>query len=191
MCAQKVVKKSILNSNLSAVQIDGANCFSIAIENSTSNELMITALIDGEYKKDLILSIEEQGSMVAVSTGFQPNFENPNDKLSAHKVISIALEIKIPKDKNVVVFGSNCNVEVNGQYKNLNISLNDGICDLNDISGVIEVFSQSGTISVASEKANISATSKYGSIIKDKIPTGVDKYTLSTITGDIFLKRVK
>lgn len=191
LTAQKVVKKSIINTSISAIQIDASNCFEISIENSNSDAMTVGATIDGEYKKDLVLNVEEEGNSVLVSAGFQPNFENPNDKLSAHKVVSIALDIRIPKNKNVNVFGTSCNITVKGLFEKLKITLNDGASNLNDVSATAEVVSQSGNISVKSKGAEISSNSKYGKVIGDQIPKGNNKYILSTITGNILLKRIE
>jgi len=191
LTAQKVIKKSVLNSNISSIQIDASNCFEMNIENNDTDAMIVIATIDGEYKSDLILNVKEEGISVLVSAGFQPNFENPNDKLSVHKVISIAIDIRIPKNKNVNVFGTSCNVTANGIFEKLKITLNDGSSTLLNVSGLAEITSQSGNISVKSQAAEIICNSKYGKIEGDQIPKGNNKYTLSTITGNILLKRMK
>jgi len=189
--AQKVVNKTIVNPTISFIQIDASNCFKITIETTETNEMVIEATIDGEYKNDLLLSAKEEGSTVLVSTGFQPNFKNPNDKLSAHKVISIALAIKLPKDKNVNVYGSSCNVTATGVYERLKVSLNDGSCNLYNVSRFADINTQSGDIRVRSAMATIEGTSKYGLVESDKIPMGNDYFKLNTITGNILLNRIE
>lgn len=189
--AQKVIKKSIVNSTISHIQIDADNCFEIDLATSDSDEMIIEAKIDGEYEKDLLLSVSEKGSTIMISTGFQPNFVNPNDKLSAHKVVSIALKVRLPKQKEVHVFGTNCNVAVRGSYKFLKVSLNDGRCDLIDIVEAVEVTTQSGQIAVNYSDAIINASSKYGQVIGKASEKGNSIFNLSTVTGDILLKRVE
>ena len=190
LTAQKVVKKSIVDSAITSFQIDAANCYKMTIETVKSDEILVEAIIDGEYKKDLVLNVIENNSAITISAGFQQNFVNPNDKLSAHKVVSIALNIKLPEYKYVTVFGTSCNVTVDGAYMKLKVSLNDGICSLKDISETAEVTTQSGNIYLEIKTGEAISTSKYGSITTDKIPTGNTKYVLSTVTGDIFIKRI-
>lgn len=191
LTAQKVVKKSLINSEIATFQIDVSNCFDMRIATSNADAMTVRATIDGEYQKDLILKVKEEGNTVLISTGFQPNFKNPNDKLSAHKVVSIALDIILPAYKSVNVFGLSCNVTANGAYEKLKITLNDGACNLSKVSGSAEVTTQSGNISAESETATIISTSKYGKIDREQIPNGNDTYTLRTITGNILLSRIE
>ena len=189
--AQKVIKKTIFNQQISHIQVDVKDCFKLDISTSDSDELFVEAQIDGEYESDLLLQVSEEGSTLKISAGFQPNFVNPNDKLSAHKVISIALKVVLPKQKNVHVFGTNCNVTASGSYDFLKVSLNDGRCDLNKGLNNVEVITQSGPISVNYEDANINAHSKYGRVVGITSQKGNNRYELSTVTGDILLKRVE
>lgn len=189
--AQKAIKKSIVNSKISHIQIDVNNCFEIDLATSDSEEMIIEAKIDGEYEKDLLLSVSEKGSTIIISAGFQPNFVNPNDKLSAHKVVSIALKVLLPKQKNVHVFGTNCNVLVSGSYKFLKVSLNEGRCDLLDVDDTVEVKTQSGQIKASYSDASIHASSKYGKVLGNTSEKGNNSFNLSTVTGDIVLKRVE
>lgn len=191
LTAQKVVKKSIVDSSISSFQIDASNCFKINILTSDTDEVVVEATIDGEYRKDLLLNVNEEGSTVLVSAGFRPNFENPNDKLSAHKVVSIALEIQLPAQKNVRVFGTNSNIQATGAYEKLKITLNDGASNLKSVEGRAEVTTQSGDIIVETEAAEILSNSKYGKVDENQIPTGNNKYTLNTVTGNILLKRIE
>lgn len=188
---QKLIKKSIVNQEISHIQVDVKDCFELDLSTSDGDELMVEAQIDGEYKRDLLLQVLEEGSTIKISAGFQPNFVNPNDKLSAHKVISIALSIKLPKQKNVHVFGTNCNVIATGNYDFLKVSLNDGRCDLKNVSETVQVSTQSGPISTTYTDAAISANSKYGSVIGQVTKNGSSHYSLNTVTGDILLKRVE
>lgn len=191
LTAQKVIKKSIVDAAISSFQIDVSNCFKVAIQTSKNNEVIVEATIDGEYRKDLILNLQEEGSSVYISAGFHPNFKNPNDKLSAHKVVSIALEIILPAHKNVIAFGTSCTIHAMGAYNELNIRLNDGASHLTDIQGFAKVITQSGDISVKSKKAEIRSISKYGKVTSNEIPKGNNKYILNTVTGNIFLKRIE
>jgi hypothetical protein len=191
LTAQKVVKKSIVDSVVSSFQIDASDCFEINVETVKSDEILVEATIDGEYKKDLGLNVRVEGSTILVSAGFQPNFIRHNDKLSAHKVVSIALNIKLPENRNVTVFGTSCNIIANGVYKKLKVTLNDGACTLINVAETAEVTTQSGDIYIESKSGNVIGTSKYGNVSEDKLPLGDTKYMLSTVTGDILIKRIE
>jgi len=187
--AQKIVKKTIFNPDITSVQIDAKNCFEIIMQTSDTNEILVEAIIDGEYKNDLILKVEEKRSTVLVRAGFSPNFKNPNDKLSAHKVVSIALQITLPHFQNVQVNGTSCNIMAAGTYKHLKITLNDGSCTLNEVSETVTALTQSGDINVRSTAAEISATSKFGTVQRNNIPPGDNHLILTTTTGNINIFR--
>jgi len=182
---QTSVEKTIVGAHIDFIEIDATNCFDIILETSTAPEMHIVARIDGEYHKDLGLKVKEQGNTLQLGAGFQPNFNKPNDKLSAHKVISIALKIRLPEGKSVVLNGTSCNVSAKGAYRNLEVSLNDGFCFLQQISENVTVRTQSGDIIIESNTATIKAESKYGKVGKNKIPKGDNRYVLKTITGNI------
>ena len=160
--AQKSIKKSVLDDKISSIRIDGENCYLITLSTHNENDIIVEAQIDGEYSKDLDLIVSENGNTVLVSAGFQANFKHPNDKLSAHKVISISLNIIVPIWKDIVLYGTNTRVIAKGKFKNLNISLADGECRLFDVLENVTVQTQSGDISATLEKATIIANSKYG-----------------------------
>jgi len=147
--------------------------------------------MDGEYHNDLQLKVKEKGNSLQVGAAFQANFIKPNDKLGAHKVVSIALHIQVPENKNVVLYGTSCNVSANGIYKNLNISLNDGQCFLGAISETTEVRTQSGDISLQSMAGTVEAESKYGIVSTNPIDKGDNSYTLKTVTGNIHLSKTE
>ena len=189
--AQKTVKKTIIDPKTSFIQIDAENCFEVILQTSNSTDLIVDAAMDGEYNPNLLVNVKQEGATIFVSAGFQPNFIVPNDKLSAHKVVSIALNIKLPNYINAKVFGTSCNVMASGRYHSLDVRLSDGRCELKNVGENCTVRTQSGDILVFSNKASINATSTYGKIIKEPIPAGNDYFKLHTVTGDIHLKKTK
>ena len=189
--SQKLVKKALVNAQTEYIQIDSEFCYQVNLYTSKVKEVIVEASIEGEYAKDLIVSIEEQGINMEISARFQPNFTNPNDKLSAHKVISIALDVTLPEYKNVYVFGRNSNLNASGNYKKLKVKLSDGRCSLYNVNEMVEVTTQKGDILLTTPSGNINAKSTYGKIFSEDIPDGDNQFTLNTIEGEIHLKKTK
>lgn len=183
--AQKVIKKSIVNTNVSSFQIDTANCFELELIASATDELLVEAAIDGEYSEDLIVKINQAGSTYLISAGFRPNFIIPNDKLGAHKVVSIALRISLPAFTKVDVTGTNCDVRARGMYSFLKVVSDDGQCTLNQVGQNTIVKTQSGHINLLGEGGNVIAASKYGKVINEYFPEGENDFSLHSITGNI------
>ncbi len=189
--AQKIVEKTVLNDHISLINIDTENCYKVTLETGNTEDVVVSANIEGEYKKDLVLEIKEEAASIFITTGFSPTFTSPNDKLSAHKVISISLHIIVPQYKNVKLYGKSSNITASGNYKNLNITLLDGYCMLQNISEAITASTQSGNIIVKGNNAIVKASTKYGKIYQDKLLKGNTIFDLSSITGDIHISKTK
>ncbi|MEC7265075.1 MAG: hypothetical protein VXW38_15155 [Bacteroidota bacterium] len=188
---QKLVKKAFIDPNIDFIQIDSEYCYHINLSTSETDEVRVSASMEGEYAKDLLISIEETGTTALISAGFQPLFIAPNDKLSAHKVVSIALEITVPQYKSVAVYGTNCDVRVSGKYENLNVTLSDGRCTLENVTETVEVVTQKGDIWLTAPSGDILAESSYGQVEQEIIPFGNDQFVLKTVEGNIHLRKTK
>jgi hypothetical protein len=187
--AQKELKRTIKASSITLLQIDVANCFELILETGKTDKIVIEARLEGEYTKDLEIAVYQDGGTLGVEPGFISNFVSPNDKLSAHKVVSIALHIFLPKWKNVQVYGTNTRVIATGSYSDLSIILADGNCELNQVSQNVAVKTQSGNIVLKAKTGTVTASSKYGLVSPVVLPAGESHYNLSTVTGNIELKK--
>ena len=188
---QKVVEKTLLNPDENFIQLDTKNCYLVELSTSKSKELRVEASIEGEYSKNLVVRLEEDGANVLISADFLPNFRIPNDKLSAHKVISISLKITIPENIMVKVFGTSSKVVAKGNYENLNISLANGDCSLYNVTENIYVKTQKGTISVITGKGKVAAKSTYGTVKIAKLPEGNTLYKLESVEGNIYVNKTE
>ena len=191
LSAQKVVKKSIINPDIEVVNLDVSDIYQISVNTVIGNEMFVQASIDGEYSKEILLNVDHSGNTLFVNSGFFTNFIKPNDKLSAHKVMSVALSVSLPEHKRVHIYGTECNVTAKGNYDTITITLSDGRCALVNLQGIAKVTTQSGNISILADSGKINALSKYGSIGKNNIPLGDTFYDLRTVTGDILLDKIK
>ena len=188
---QKLVRKAFVDPRTETIQIDAQYCYRIDLKTEPINEIHVSATMEGEYAKDLLVSITESGATAMISSEFHPNFINPNDKLSAHKVVSIALEIRVPEYKNVEVFGTGTNVFATGTYEHLTVALSNGRCSLQNISQSVKVTTQTGDIVLSVPRGEVSAESVYGTVRREHIPFGNDQFVLKSVEGDILLMKTK
>jgi hypothetical protein len=191
LSGQKAIRKIFPASFGTLVQIDTDKCFEAEILAYEGNSLLVDARFDGEYAEALSVNITQEGSTLWVATEFDPSFEDPNDKLSAHKVVSVSLRIQVPSNLDVQVFGTSCNVTMSGIFRNVDVVLNDGNCTLNQVAQKVNVQTQSGNIRLNSLRGVIRAVSHYGQLIQEQIPEGDKRYDLETVSGDITLQRTK
>ena len=191
LIGQKTIRKTHPAPFGTLVQIDTDKSFEAEITAHEGNNLIVDAKLDGEYAEALSVVISKQGSTLWVSTEFDPSFIHPNDKLSAHKVVSVSLRIQIPSNLDVQVFGTSCNVTMSGEFSNVDIVLNDGNCTLNQVARKVNVHTQSGNINLNSIQGVIRAVSHYGQVLQERIPEGDKLYELETVSGDITLQLTK
>ena len=189
--AQKRVRKTLVNNDIKFIQIDAENCFTVVIATYAGNELLVEASMEGEYKQDLAINLEENDATIAVGATFLPSFKHPNDKLSAHKVISIKLVLKVPEYKDVRLYGTNSNVVASGKYKALNIVLSDGDCTLRKVSEKVDVKTQSGNITLFASTGTLNAKSTYGTVTSKRLKEGLVSFALTSIEGDITVSNPK
>lgn len=188
--SQKKVVKTLLSPEISSIRIDGQQCFSIELKTADVPEVVVQAMMEGEYQRQVLLLAEKQANTLVISTGFSPDFKLPNDKLAAHKVLSIRLEIILPAYQDVDVYAGSCIVETTGRFQNLSITLNDGRCQLGHTAENTQVRTQSATITAAVASGVIAAKSRYGRVEIADIPAGDSRFSLNSTEGDIMVRRL-
>ncbi len=185
LSAQKIVQKTIIDAKETSIVINANNCFLVTIETAKTNQIKAEAKIDKAYSEDFVLNMHEEESTLFVDTGFNPNFVLPDDKLGVHKVMSMALHLTLPENLKATLYGTSTNVSAAGKYLTIDISFNDGICTLNNVTRSAKVFTQSGTIEVFTKAAIIEAASSFGEVVLEKIPKGNANFKLNAVTGNI------
>jgi hypothetical protein len=189
--AQKRVQKTIFDTKDTAIEINANDCFLVTIKTAKNNTILVEAKMEGEYGEELLLNLYEEGKTLLINTAFNPMFSLPNDKLGAHKALSISLQITIPENMKVQLYGTYCNVDATGIYQKISIALNDGNCVLKDIKDKATVHTQSGAIALYTKSGTVSAISKYGKVISDDILAGNQQYQLNSITGNIHIYKTE
>lgn len=183
--AQKILTKTLNDPSLTQIYIQAQDMNSLSITSVESKEFLVRGVLDGEYSPHQMLSLVRKGNTLYVTPDFTDKYEIPNDKLSAHKVFSIALDMFIPSYLEVVVYGGATRVSASGGFKKLNISLVEGMCILNDIGQHVVVNSQSGPIFLKQQKGFVTAKSSYGLVEKESIPKGNSVILLHSVSGHI------
>lgn len=187
---QRILSKRLVYKNAQNFYIDAQQCFKVRLNTNTEQEVSVRAFVEGEYEKDLVLDLWEEGSHVHIGTSFHPDYEVKNDKLSAHKIISASLEISIPVEMTVFLKGTSTRTEIEGLYKQLQVVVQDGRCDLAQVYGVVQVTTTTGEICLKSEEGVVSADTEYGRLSIQDIPLGDAEYLLKSVSGDIHVIRI-
>jgi len=187
--AQKVVHKSVFLPADHLLQIDARQCFLVELDTNPGNTLEVEAMAEGEYNSEVLLLLGTEGSTTKVTADLTPLFVVPDDKLGAHKVISIALKVSLPEYRRVEVYGNLATITAHGLYETLRIFLEEGTCSLTQVGQSVDVETRTADIYVESAAASILAESLFGEVSPNQIPQGANRFRLRTILGNIHLKR--
>lgn len=188
---QKDIHKSLLSPEIETISIDATVCYWVTIETNQNEELLIDASLEGEYAPNQLIDLNTEGNTLHIVPNFRKAFELPNDKLSAHKILSVSLKISVPENKTVTLYGTSSHLLVSGNYQRLNIVLSDGDCHLKQLSGIVQVKTQKGNIRLEQDAATIQAQSTYGTVTKNEIPMGKTQIHMESTSGNIRLQKIK
>jgi len=146
--AQKQIEKTINAKDIAIINISGDPFFKIKIETDEVSTISLSAKIEGEYAEHMVVLTEKKNDLLAISGTFQPLFKQDNDKLSAHKVLSVELKLVIPKNLEVTIKSTIASANISGDYANLFIELEQGNCQVENFSGNATINTINGNISV-------------------------------------------
>lgn len=183
--SQKRVTKTLLNPGISAITIDCELCYRVVLETADTREITVEARMDGEYGKELLVGFREAGNTLYLETRFSPEFRFPNDKLGAHKVVSVSIKVTLPQDQQVLLTSRTCEVSTTGRYRDLRIVFNDGLCELSHTAEHTEVRTGAAPISAHLDSGVVEAESRYGKVSLEPIPKGDHHLKLYSARGDI------
>jgi hypothetical protein len=185
---QKVVRKSILDAEISEIQIDAEQCFRLEVATHKGDELVLTAQMEGEYQNDLELLMKRDGNLLRLATRFDPFFTHPNDKLSAHKVVSIVLNVLLPEHKTVKIKGKDTRTQISGTFEGLFVRLADGNCSLEGQVSTGKIQTGTGHIELAGTLPLSAVETKYGTTIGGPVRLVEQGLELRSISGNIVLR---
>ncbi len=188
---QKESTKTIDATDIQSIELDASSVFQVNVSTHESQEIIIAMHTEGEFANDLFITQKHQGNSLRIGTAFQPAFKDHNDKLSAHKVISLSMEIKVPNDKLFTIESDIANVTFYGSVPVLKAYLQSGFCVLKDFYGNADIITQKGPIELMTRSGIVHAESKNGKVVVDALSLGNNKISLKTIDGDIRVIRTQ
>lgn len=163
--AQKVIQKEIASEGIQTLSIADDIIYKITIQSSEASIVKISAQISGEHAESVVIETRIIEETLSLKTGFTPFFDLENDKLAAHKVMAIEMEIALPKEMAVEIKSKLASVNTDGIFKNLDISIENGNCNLTNFSGNAHIKTMGGNIAVwAKNTVSGEAISKNGTV---------------------------
>ncbi len=177
--SQKTIEKEIDATLINSIEINSDLVNSITVFSSNTNVIKVTTKIEGEHYENVILSLIEKDHKLYINPDFTPFFEADNDKLAAHKVQSIEMNLLIPERLELSIKSKIASVQSNGSFNSIFVILENGNCTLREFIGNAVIKTNIGFIAVyAKEKIFGEALSKKGIIINNLSENINSKYRI-------------
>ncbi|TYA60220.1 hypothetical protein FVF61_00425 [Formosa maritima] len=161
------------------------------METTKTNTISIQSLAEGEHSEQLVLLTEIKNNQLHVSSVYQPLFVADNDKLSAHKLISIELIFLIPEQLDISISSNIASVFLSGNYNHVTIELMNGSFKANNFQGNLLVNTIHGDVEVETNQAIVEASSKHGNVNQEVLIEGNREIILNSINGNITVTKTE
>jgi hypothetical protein len=189
--AQKVTREVISADNIKKISLSGDEVFKVRVNTSRGKEIIITTHTEGEYFNDISLDAEHRNETLFLASRYREILQNGYDKLSAHKVFSMEVELHIPKNMILEVNSNVASVYLTGVYEQVFVQLKNGSCYFEDFSGNAVINTYDGNILGTARSINAEAKSRNGEVEIPQILHGNHKMVLTSINGDIKISETK
>jgi len=191
MYSQKTEIKTIDNKTIKSIIIKGDAIFKIKTKTTKTNIITIISKIEGEEAQNTTIINEIKNDTLLISSAYKTFLEKNNDKLSAHKQLSIEVSIEIPEHLYLSFKSKIASAEVTGKYKQLILELNQGNVNINNFYGNAIINTINGNISIETNYANITALTKTGKINMEDIVKAKNEIIIHSINGNINIFKTK
>jgi len=187
LSAQKRLAQTYDAISINELYIYSNEIFKIKITARETKEITVATIIDGETFASTMLNTATSDGVLKITTGKTPDYIPFNDKLAAHKVLAIELEIIIPIDLDVSIYSTLASVDTYGKLGQVRIDLGRGHFKGEEFRfrESAKINTISGSIYVSSNLLNVNAQSRNGLV---NIPTAQGEGPLldiKSIHGDV------
>lgn len=180
------MEKQLDISEIERLEFRADAIYKIKISTVKGTSLTIKASVGGEYAEQVVLDIKQRKNTLTIVPGYTPFFEKENDKLAAHKLQAIELEVLVPENIYVAIESKIASVFGFGNFKYFQAYLEDGDCILTDYNGNGFIQTKTGNVIVAvNPEVGIKAHTKTGKITGNPSTVHFYKLEIKTLSGAI------
>jgi len=194
---QKKVDKTVETSS-KEIEISTIGLDDFVLENSLSNFIEIILMAENSNQQQILFSEEKNVFSIKFQLDSLQTEEAVFRKFITKRLLRAHAIVKIPKGKNVTIFGENINVASKEFLGNVSIFIEKGDLKFEKIQSNTDINFYAGTISANVKNMNIMLHSNIGNIKVDdvffqkdyqkKVTNSDQKLSINTIKGIIFLK---
>ncbi|KAA3625118.1 MAG: hypothetical protein DWP94_01985 [Flavobacterium sp.] len=188
--AQKKMEKQWDATWIDTLWISSDQVYNVKVKSGANRSIALLTRVEGEYFESVTVDTKIVDRTLKIGTGFSPYFKPKNDKLAAHKVLSIEMTVQVPEDLAVVIRSNTASVRFEGVVSFLETSLDKGNCELLGFRGNARLYSISGNITVvALTNVGGRAVSEEGSLFNELELEGAYFIEATSKRGSISLRR--
>ena len=165
LSAQKELYKQWDGNGIDTLMIDSDALSTVKVVNTPHSVITLMARVQGELAEEVMINEQADNRSLRLGTGLAPYFIPENDKLAAHKVLSVEMTIEVPRGRSLVIRSKFGSVQAMGSYDFFEVALENGHCTLRNFYGDARLYSINGNID-ARVLPGVSgkADSRYGKI---------------------------
>ena len=172
-------------AKIKRISLAGDEIFKLRLTTGPGKAIVITTNTEGEYYNDISLDTELRDETLFLTSRYRNILQNGYDKLSAHKVFSMEVELEIPQDMMVEVNSNLASVYLSGVYEHVLVQLRNGSCYFEDFKGNAVINTFDGNILGTVQGVSVEANSRNGEVEVSKVLHGNHKMVLTSINGNI------
>lgn len=193
--AQQTIKKTFI-SNLKNIEITTDGLDEIKIINSKNKEIEI-ALFDENLNTH---SIKTDSKSSILKIQFKPDFNIENNvfrKYITKRLNRVSVTVKLPKDKNLTILGTNTDIISKNYNGNISIYIDKGLINLNEVqqNAIIKLFQGNIFATVSNSNINIKSTKGkifinedlYSKHYKKESQNAVKQFSVLSINANVTL----
>lgn len=189
LMGQRNTEELIDAGNIESIRINTDEVFRIRVSATDRSGISIRTHSEGEYYDNIILETSVKDGELKLTTRYPERLTGGYDKLSAHKVFSLEIELEVPKDMELIVNSNLASLIAEGDYRSVYADLKQGYCQLLSFTGSAVINTYNGDILVETSSGLIEAQSRNGEVTIPDFMLGRNPLRLTSIDGDIMVRK--
>ncbi len=181
--------KTLKDLDLRGITIDMRFIQGLTLSTHRSEDVLLNTQSEGEYQLQYVVVTQHENHWLTVYPQRAPSFNSYNDKLSAHKVIAMNLEIRVPESIKVEIEANQGKLNVSGLYRELYIQLDEGSLKMSHIAEQSTIKTKGASVYLNIDSGTVETKSKKGKVVGFIAPNQNYHYDISSQYGPIFLNQ--
>jgi len=190
---QKDLSRTYIAKGIETINIDGNGVHALTVVASSVEEISVRVHLEGETSDEIVITEQLEDNKLTLGFSSWPLAKTYNDKLSAHKIVSVVVTISIPETLFVTINSNTAAVVAEGTFELLYIDVEDKNCVLQNFNGNANLTTNRGAIVVSTRNISTKAVAKttYGTLQNLLGKNGIFTIYAKSTHGDITLQQTQ